>query len=195
VRFRCEGVVIPSLSLILRRVLHLMYPHPVFARRNLADSGVADTAGPALMEEASNGTSAAAAAAATQHDSISALLDLDLDAAPDQSAAANLGDALSDLLGGASSAPPQEQQVCSLCTSDCIQLTEKCSEAAEQGVISVSSLTLSSSVCLIPVEDQGGGGGGLARVAVYERLSFALQTAARGEEHSYCHIALNIISL
>ena len=78
--------------------------------RNLSDGGVADTAGPALTEPAANGTSAAAAAATSQHDSISALLDMELDPEASQAAAARLGDSLSNLLSGTAFPPPTAQQ-------------------------------------------------------------------------------------
>lgn len=57
------------------------------------------------------------AAAAAQHDAISALLDLDLDEGPSQSAvaAAAAGDPLSDLLGGAAPGPAPAQQLVRLC--------------------------------------------------------------------------------
>ena len=93
-------------------ILTSILPSPLLCR-NLADSGVADRAGPAALaggEPTANGT----AAAPPQSDAIAALLDLDLDAGPPAGPAAGSAAAggaapstqaaaaasLSDLLGG-----------------------------------------------------------------------------------------------
>lgn len=74
-RPQTDGIVVLKIHKTLPKTLS-------WPRRNLADSGVVDRAGPAAVaggEPTANGT--AAAAAPPQSDAIAALLDLDLDAA------------------------------------------------------------------------------------------------------------------